>query len=206
MKLLLSFLLFGTTLFAADVFDVFDHKWTVPVAADWKIDQEGGTPILHLVVGKEPPSNLPRRPMQFALADTPDFSQVTVEADVKPLQRSLIIVFAYKDPAHFNYAHISVDTGTKQPVHNGIFHVFGGERVRISSQQGPAAFAASGHWYHVVLKHNGGTGSVQVQVDGTPVPALHAVDFSLMSGRVGIGSFDETGDFKNVKITGVPAS
>jgi hypothetical protein len=41
---------------------------------------------------------------------------------------------------------------------------------------------------------------VQGYVDGQPVPALHAVDLSLREGRLGIGSFDETGDFKNVKI------
>jgi hypothetical protein len=43
---------------------------------------------------------------------------------------------------------------------------------------------------------------VQVSVDGRQMPALHAVDLSITSGSVGIGSFDETGDFRNVKITG----
>jgi hypothetical protein len=95
----------------------------------------------------------------------------------------------------------------KQPVHNGVFHVYGGERVRISAAEGPPAFAATNHWYHVQLVHDGNRGSVQVSVDGKPVPALYAVDMSLRSGKVGLGSFDETGDFKNVKIEGVaPAS
>jgi hypothetical protein len=40
-------------------------------------------------------------------------------------------------------------------------------------------------------------------VDGKPVPALHAVDLSLPTGKVGIGSFDETGEFKNVRIDGM---
>jgi hypothetical protein len=52
--------------------------------------------------------------------------------------------------------------------------------------------------------YDGKSGAVQVTVDGRrPIPALHAIDLSLSSGRVGIGSFDETGDFKNVKIQGV---
>jgi hypothetical protein len=38
-------------------------------------------------------------------------------------------------------------------------------------------------------------------VDGEAVPALDAVDKSLGAGRVGIGSFDETGVFKNISIT-----
>jgi hypothetical protein len=38
-------------------------------------------------------------------------------------------------------------------------------------------------------------------VDGQALPALSAVDLSLAGGKVGIGSFDETAEFKNVKIT-----
>jgi hypothetical protein len=170
--------------------------WNVPDQADWKIDND----TLELIAGKEPPSTLPRRPMQFALAGTKPFKGVHLEADVKPYKRSLIIVYAYRDSAHFDYAHLSTDTGTKQPVHNGIFHVYGGERVRISAPDGPPAFAESNRWYHVVLDQNGTSGEVTVTVDGKPVPALHAVDLSLTEGKVGIGSFDETGAFKAVSI------
>ena len=154
-------------------------------------------------VGREPLPG-PRRPFQFAIADTEPFSKVTVEADVKPLKRSVIIVYAYQDAAHFDYAHISTDI--KTPVHNGIFHVYGGERVRISSRKGPASFPGIDRWYHVKLVQDGTTGTVDVTVDGTAVPALHAVDLSLTEGKVGLGSFNETGDFKNVKITGTPAA
>jgi len=199
-------LLLAAGLCPAATFHIFGFSWTVPDAGDWRVDQEAGTPVLHLLVGKEPPSNAPRRPSQFAIADTSPYSQVTVEADVKPLGSSLMIVFAYQDPAHFDYAHLSVDTAAKQSHHNGVFHVYGGERVRISSPAGPSAFKESNRWYHVSLHHNGATGTVDVLVDGVPVPALHAVDLSLTSGKVGIGSFDETGEFKNVKIAGVPAS
>jgi hypothetical protein len=185
----------------ANTLSVFDHQWSVYNAADWKVADDNGTPVLQLNTPREPLPG-PRRPFQFALAQTPDFSRVTVEADMRPRRRSLIIVFAYRDPAHFDYAHLSTDTGLKQPVHNGVFHVFGGERVRISSQEGPPAFPAKDHWYHVVLNYDGAKGEVRVTVDGKAIPALHAVDLSLHSGKVGLGSFDEVGDFKNVKITG----
>ncbi|PYT23760.1 MAG: hypothetical protein DMG58_27375, partial [Acidobacteria bacterium] len=100
----------------------------------------------------------------------------------------------------FDYAHLSVDTGAKQPVHNGVFHVYGGERVRISSEQGPAAFSATGRWHHVKLTHDASTGKVSVMVNGEALPGLDAVDKSLGAGRVGIGSFDETGVYKNISI------
>jgi hypothetical protein len=182
---------------AADSVEVFGRKWSVPKIEDWKV--EGGT--LHLVQGREPLPG-PRRPYQFAIADTEKLGEVTVEADVKPGGRSVMIVFAYHDAAHFDYAHISTDTGTVQPHHNGIFHVYEGERVRISKPAGRASFAASGRWYHVKLAYSAGSGRVRVLVDGQAVPALDAVDVSLGAGKVGIGSFDETGSFKNVTISG----
>jgi hypothetical protein len=67
-----------------------------------------------------------------------------------------------------------------------------------------AAFAAVDRWYHVKVEWDGGSGEVQGFVDGQAIPALHAVDLSLSEGRVGIGSFDETGDFKDVRVMTTP--
>lgn len=184
---------------AADTLKVFGREWRVRVATDWKVDREGGVEVLRLVQ-KRGPLPGPRRPIQFALSEVPAYSRLTVEADVKPLARSLLIVFGYRDEAHFDYAHLSTDTGTKQPVHNGVFHVYGGERVRISNERGPASFPASGQWYRVRLTHDARTGTVDVLVNGRAVPALHAVDLSLGAGKVGLGSFDETAEFRNVRI------
>jgi hypothetical protein len=196
---LAAILLFVTSAFAGDTLEIFGHKWDVRVAADWKVEDNGTE--LHLVQNRGPLPG-PRRPIQFAIAQTAPFEKVTVEADVMPLAKSLLIVFAYKDEAHFDYAHLSTDKGSDIAVHNGIFHVYGGERVRISNEAGPASFPETKKWYHVKLEHDGITGQVRVWVDGKAIPALDAVDKSLTSGRVGIGSFDEWAVFRNVKIEG----
>jgi len=180
---------------AADTLAFLGRTWTVPAAAEWKVEE--GT--LSLVASRGPLPG-PRRPIQFALTDVPNYGHLTVDADVMPLGRSLLIVLAYRDSSHFDYAHLSTDTAVEQPVHNGIFHVYGGERVRISAERGPAAFAVNGRWYHVTLTHDPAAGTIEVAVDGRPVPALHAVDLSLGPGNVGLGSFDETGAFKNLRI------
>jgi cyanophycinase len=200
MRPILALLVACATVAAAGTISAFGHRWTVPVAADWAVDRQHGAEVLRLVQNRGPLPG-PRRPIQFALAEIPDSLRVTFEADVKPLGSSLLIVFAYHDPSHFDYAHLSIDAASKQPVHNGIFHVYGGERVRISSERGPAAFAESRRWYRVRLVYDGGTGRVRVTVDDHPVPALEGVDVSLGAGRVGLGSFDETAEFKNVRMT-----
>jgi len=50
---------------------------------------------------------------------------------------------------------------------------------------------------------DGESGSIDVYVDGSKTPVMHAVDRTLTSGQVGVGSFDDTGEFKNIAIVGV---
>ncbi len=178
----------------------------MPIKDDLKVVNKGGGETLEFLVPR--PSTKPRRPSQYALAQTGDFIKVTVEAEVKkePLAArnrgtSLILVYAWKDENHFNHVHLSVDTGKKQPVHNGVFHVYGGDRVRISSTDGPPALTSE-DWHKLI--YDGTTGRVDVLVNGVALPALRAVDMSLGAGKTGIGSFFDMGQFRNVKVSGAP--
>ena len=104
-----SFLFLSFTLFAADSpplqsIEAFGYKWQVQTASDWKF--ENG--ILNLTVPR--PATQPRRPAQYALAETPDLLKVTIEAEVqaepeslRKRHNSLIFVYAWKDKDHFNY-------------------------------------------------------------------------------------------------------
>ena len=202
------FLCAGLLAEAADLIKAFGYQWSVPIASDWKLATIDGVPTLQLLVPR--PSRQPRRPTQYALAETPDFVRVTVEAEVKKepaaardRHTSLIIVYAYKDEAHFNYAHLSVDAGSEVAVHNGIFHVYGADRVRISSVEGPAALTGE-DWHKVRLVYDATAGRVDVYVDGESLPALRAVDLSLGAGKVGLGSFFDMGEFRRVRIIGDP--
>lgn len=183
----------------AETIDAMGQKWTVPIAADWAAKGRE----LHLTVPR--PQEQPRRPKQFALADTADWQTVTLSVEAKSAEGNLILIFAYRDETHFNYAHLSVDEATKQPVHNGIFHVYGGERVRISSQIGDAALPGKDKWVKVQLTHDATTGIVGVTVDGKANRSFEAVDLSLGPGKIGLGSFFNTAQFRNLQIKGTPA-
>jgi len=199
MKLAIAVLCSGALVFgaASDLITAFGKEWTVQQASDWAA--ENG--VLRLKVKGEPVVGQPRRPTKFALLNSEPFARVTVEAELKQTGRSLIIVYAWQDANHYNYAHLSSDEAVKQNVHNGMFHVFGGERARISPLDGPPSFEAT-DWVPVKLVFDGETGRCYVEVKGKRNPSLEAVDLSLRWGRVGLGSFNETGDFRNVKITG----
>ena len=187
---------------AADRLEAFGLQWTVPSAGDWTIDTRGETPVLKMLVAHPPEKDKPRKPTQFALADTAPFHHVELEAEVQRLNTSLILVYAYRDDLHFNYAHLSADTAKKQIVHNGIFHVYGGERVRISRADGPASLPSADEWYKVKLTYDAQSGTVDVTVNGEPNSSLHGIDLSLGAGQIGLGSFFETAQFRNVHVTG----
>jgi len=187
---------------AEDSIEALGYRWTVQQSTDWSTAEPG---ILKLRISAEPPSGQPRRPQKFAIAQAGPFRKVTLEAEVRRNGRSLILVYAFQDPAHFDYAHISSDAASAQPFHNGMFHVFGGERVRISSLEGSPSLPTQ-DWTPVKLVFDGESGRCSVEVAGRRNPSLEAYDLSLRSGKVGLGSFDETGDFRKVRITGVPES
>lgn len=183
---------------AGDPLSALGLSWTVEDRRDWAVEDG----VLRLIRKGEP--GVPRRPTKYAIAEAGPFRRVTVEVEMLREGRSLIIVYAYQDDAHYNYAHISSDEAQKVHVHNGIFHVFGGERVRISSLAGPASFGPQPEWTPVRLVWDGSTGLCEVFVNGQPNPSLRAVDLSLSEGRVGLGSFNETGAFRKLRIHGDP--
>jgi hypothetical protein len=193
MRRILIPLFLASSLWADDKIEAFGKTWSVPIAADWKYEDN----VLSLNVAR--PQTAPRRPKQFALLEEGPYDKVTVEVEARRLQGSLIIVYAYRDDAHFNYAHLSVDAPAKQPVHNGIFHVYGGDRVRISPEEGPGSLPDT-NWHKVKLVWSGKTGEVNVTVDGQTTGALRGIDLSLKSGKIGLGSFFETAQFRNLKV------
>lgn len=193
---------------AAETVEAFGLRWRAPIAADWKVEKIGGSEVVSLLVPR--PALQPRRPSQFLVAETPDYLRVTVEGEMKPEPKearnrrtSLMIAYAWRDEDHFLYAHLSVDSPEKVAVHNGIFKVDGGDRVRISPATGPASLTHEG-WHKVKLAYDGASGKVEVWVDGKTSPALTAVDRTFGAGKVGIGSFFDMGQFRNIRISGSP--
>jgi hypothetical protein len=69
--------------------------------------------------------------------------------------------------------------------------------------EGGPGLLPSADWTKVKLVWDGKTGEVRCWADGKTSEALHGVDLSLKSGRVGLGSFNETGSFRNLKVSGV---
>jgi hypothetical protein len=171
--------------------------WQFPYPEDWAIVETGGNHYLHMVRSREP--GVPRRPLQFALLKGVKAGNFSFETRVRREGRSMIVVFDYVDTLHFYYTHLSGDRGTAQPVHNGIFIVNGGERARIAGTDAPPALPDR-EWHLIRVERNATSGAIDVYSDVQGGPIFSVVDRTFPCGQIGIGSFDETGDFDSIAL------
>ena len=173
------------------------NAWELPFSEDWEILREGGLPYLHMKRSRPP--GVPRRPLQFARLKEVKAGSFTLNVKVRRAGGSMIIVFNYVDTLHFYYVHLSKDPGTQIAVHNGIFIVDGGDRRRIAGLDASAALPDRS-WHDVRIVRNVSSGSIQVFLDKQTTPRFSVIDHTFTGGQVGVGSFDETGDFAHLRL------
>jgi len=172
--------------------------WQFPFPEDWVVKEEGPLHYLHMLRSRDP--LVPRRPQQFALVKGITVGGFTLETRARREGRSMLIVFNYVDTLHFYYTHLSVDPGTKVAVHNGIFIVDGAPRRRIAGLEAAPALPDT-NWHKVRVQRDVTSGWIKVFVDDEPQPRFSVVDNTFKCGQVGLGSFDETGDFTDFELS-----
>ncbi len=173
-------------------------NWHLPIPADWERAHEGGNGFLRLVT--KGPVGAPRRPVKFALWKPGCVGDFELEVKARRAGKSLLVAFGFQDRSHFYYAHISSDPGTER-VHNGLLKVNGGERYRIGGA-GAAPALPTTNWHDIRVVRKVESGAIDVFVDGQTEPRFSVIDNDYAYGWVGLGSFDETGDFDDFKLSG----
>jgi hypothetical protein len=168
------------------------NAWELPFPDDWEILKEGRLDYLHMKRSRDP--GVPRRPLQFIRLKGAKVGSFTLNVKVRRAGGSMIVVFNYVDTLHFYYVHLSKDPGTKVDVHNGIFIVDGGPRRRIAGLEASPALPDL-VWHDVRIVRDVRSGSIQVFLDKETSPRFSVIDHTFTDGQVGLGSFDETGDF-----------
>jgi hypothetical protein len=113
----------------------------------------------------------------------------------------VVIVFHYQDPTHFYYAHFAA---ISDQVHNIIGLVNGKDRVKINrkppGQSIPGLKDMKFHDFKVI--YDAETGEIKAYLDDMTTPILTANDKTLSHGFVGVGSFDDTGSYDDIKLWG----
>ena len=145
-----------------------------------------------------------RRPAALAILKSDALTDLTFRLELRSTApadlavRDVQLIFGYQSPTQFYYVHISAKTDA---VHNGIFLVENADRRRLDQPTSRAPLTDQA-WHRVRLERNAASGSIAVFFDDEQRPFLTATDRTLAWGRVGVGSFDETGEFRKLEVIG----
>ncbi len=183
-------------------FDAGADRWEPTDRAAWKILETSRGKVYSLFQQSKysPPH---RSPVNFSLLKdfyVGDFGlEAKVHSTVKDYDhRDMCVIFGHQDPAHFYYVHF----GKKTDDHaNQIFIVNDSPRRKISTKTTPGT-KWDDQWHHVKVVRRIGDGSIEVFFDDMKNPVMTATDKSFTWGRIGLGSFDDTGNWDDVTLRG----
>lgn len=169
----------------------------------WKVTT-GDEGTLELF-GKSQYEGRVRSPFNIALLKDHTFGDFVLEADLAQSgreygHRDLCLFFGAKDASNFYYVHIA---SVADPHANNIFLVNDEPRVAIASKTTTGTnWGKTNSWHKVRIERNIAEGSIKVYFDDMTTPIMEATDTHFDYGRIGFGSFDDTGRFDNIKIWG----
>ena len=112
--------------------------------------------------------------------------------------RDLCLFFGYQDDAHLYYVHL----GKKADAHaNSIFLVNNKDRVSIAQKRTAGTDWTDG-WHKARVVRDVAAGTIRVYFDNMDQPVMEAIDKTFTWGKVGLGSFDDTGSFDDIRLWG----
>lgn len=110
--------------------------------------------------------------------------------------RSLCLFFGYQDDSHLYYVHFGKRTDDHA---NQVFIVNDQPRTKISTMTTPGT-PWDDEWHRARIIRNVETGDIQVFFDDLTTPVMTATDTTFKEGRVGFGSFDDIGNFDDIRV------
>lgn len=178
------------------------EAWVMTDPAAWKVEVEEGDPKFSLF-GKSDYVAPVRSPHNMARVKDLVVTDFTLEVDAKQTgkeygHRDLCFFFGYQDPSHFYYVHLAT---VADPHANSIFLVNGAPRVSIAQKRTNGTDWKTGY-HRIRIERDTASGSIKVYFNDMKVPVMETVDKTFLHGEVGVGSFDDTGNFDNFILRG----
>jgi len=180
-------------------------RWRPTDPKAWKvIDTKEGKAYSQFRQSKYRPPH--RSPLNISLIKDLTVGDFTFHAKVQSTardypHRDMCVFFGHQDAAHFYYVHL----GKKTDDHaNQIFIVNGKDRVKISTKTSPGT-PWDDRWHRVKVVRSVADGRIAVYFDDMKKPVMTARDRTFTRGQLGVGSFDDTGNWAEVMVYGVKA-
>ena len=187
---------------ATEDFSQSADNWEPKDPSAWKVVKQGSESFYSMFKDSSYKPEV-RSPVNFALLKDISVSDFVLDVDMRSTQevyghQDLCLFFGYQDASHFYYVHL----GREADAHaNSIFLVNGEPRVCIAQTRTDGT-NWSKKWHHVRIKRDIEKGTIEVFFDDMKKPVMTTTDKHFVHGRVGIGSFDDTGDFDNFQLRG----
>jgi hypothetical protein len=195
----------------------FEHgmdRWQTtdpdPTKSVWSIIQGGerqGNCVLR-VAGPSDYKPPHRSPLSIALVKDIVVGDFELTARVQSTapnagpHRDLCFFWGYQNPAHFYYVHFG---GKADPHACQIFIVDDADRKMITVDQATGTPWTDG-WHDVKIVRRVVDGTMEAYFDDMTKPLMTARDKTFTWGQVGIGTFDDNGNFDDVVLRGERAT
>jgi hypothetical protein len=185
-------------------------KWKTtdrdPAQSVWKII-EAGKPGNHALRCTGPAKYEPpyRSPLSIALVKDEIVGNFELTATVQETHvdagphRDLCFFWGYQDPAHFYYVHLGAKS---DPNACQIFIVNDAARRPITVDKAEGTPWTEG-WHKIKVVRNVADGKMEAYFDDMKKPLMTAKDKTFIWGQVGLGTFDDHGNFDDVMLRGV---
>jgi hypothetical protein len=187
---------------ATEDFEKGAGRWEFSDPKAWKIVETPQGKVLSLFE-KTSPETPYRSPSAVALLKDLIVGDFVFEADLRSTvkdhpRRELCLIFGYQDNGHFYYSHLGKTTDRKN---NQLFIVNGANPSMISTRTTSGTdWDEDGH--HVKVVRKVADGSIDIYFDDMKTPAQTATSKTFLWGRVGVGSFNNLGNFDNIVLRG----
>jgi hypothetical protein len=189
-------------LLCKEEFEAGADRWEPTDRTAWRTTEARGGHVYSLFRQSKyvPPY---RSPVNYSLLKDIFVTDFTLEAKVQSTvkdydHRDMCLIFGYQDPAHFYYVHF----GKKTDDHaNQIFIVNAAPRIKISTRTTPGT-NWDDEWHTVRIVRRVADGTINVYFDDMKSPVMMACDKTFTRGRIGVGSFDDTGAWDDVTLWG----
>lgn len=193
----------GLPLLVADDFEKGADRWQPTDAKAWRIAETASGKVYNqFQLSKyEPPH---RSPYNISLVKDVVVGDFVLTAKVQSTNskagahRDMCLFFGYQDPAHFYYVHLGK---VPDPNSSQVMIVNAAPRVMITKNKSPG-IPWDDAWHQLKLVRKVADGTIEVYFDDMKKPNMVASDKTFVWGQVGLGSFDDHGNWDDVRLYG----
>lgn len=190
-------------LVAYEDFDAGTSRWKPTDDMAWKANSKDGRSYYSLIKKVSDYKPKVRSPHNIALLNDVEVGDFVLDVDMRSTNepyghQSLCLFFGHQNPSHFYYVHF----GRKADAHaNSIFLVDDEPRVSIATERTDGTDWSRG-WHRARIRRDVKSGLIEVYLDDMQTPVMRAEDKTFTHGKIGIGSFDDMGDFDSIRLWG----